>query len=181
MMSPPTFESQRIRRARLAALLCGLLAVGLAEAAAADLYKWVDAKGQTHYSDLPPDDAARDQIKPMVIQTIAAPAPDASPAASTQTTKAAAGGAATKATAAGKAAKTALSGKVLGVEMPDDSPEAKQRRADDCGRVKSEAALLGQDRRVFTLDANGERQYLDDATRSARLAELQQSISSDCQ
>jgi Domain of unknown function (DUF4124) len=36
----------------VAALLCA----GFAAAAAADLYKWVDEHGVTHYSDVPPED-----------------------------------------------------------------------------------------------------------------------------
>ena len=141
---------------------CAVLLVFAAAGASAEVYKWVDAKGQTHYSDPPPEGNVK--AVPLQLSTVppAAPAAKAgdAPAVNPKT--------------------EALKGKTIGVVKPDDSPEAQAQRAANCDHMRNEQTLLNQGTRVFTLDAKGERSYLDDDTRSARLAELQDQIKSGC-
>jgi hypothetical protein len=138
---------------------CAALLVFAAAGASAEVYKWVDAKGQTHYSDMPPEGNVK--VVPLQLSTLppSAKAGDA-PAVNPKT--------------------EALKGKTIGVVKPDDSPEAQAQRAANCDHMRNEQTLLNQGTRVFTLDAKGERSYLDDDTRSARLAELQDQIKSGC-
>ncbi len=42
-----------VMKAAITAMLCGLILGGAAQASAAELYRWVDADGQVHYSDRP--------------------------------------------------------------------------------------------------------------------------------
>ena len=151
----------------LRATLASVLA-GAAAASWADVYKWVDAQGQTHYSDLPPDPGVNAAAIPLGKPP--APPPPAAPASP----------AASGSPDAINAKTAGLRGKMLGVEPVDNSPEAQRQRDEACQRMRTEATLLGGDNRVFTLDAKGERAYLDDDTRSARIAELQQQIAAGC-
>jgi hypothetical protein len=173
MSSPHLGPARNITYALLAALTCSL-----ALSAQADVYKWVDEKGQTHYSDLPPQTDSK--LKATVLDprppAIAEPAPNATEKPSDKLSPRPVDAAA--ASAAAKAA--AIRGKVLGVETVDNSPEAQRQRADNCERMHGEMSVLDGGKRVFTLDAKGERQYLDDDTRTARTAELQQLIATNC-
>ncbi len=153
----------------LIALVLAWVVAGAAGGAWADVYKWVDAQGQTHYSDLPPDPGVN-----AAAVTLGTPAsPPAAPAPGSAAPKPQDPNAPNPKTAV-------LRGKMLGVEEVDNSPEAQRQREEACQRMHSEVALLSADNRVFTLDAKGERSYLDDDTRSARIAELQQQMSAGC-
>jgi len=142
-----------------------------ASTAWADVYKWVDPQGQTHYSDVPPDPGVNAASIPLGKQPSPPPAAPAAPTAA---------GGKSPDMVNGNPKTAVLRGKMLGVEEVDNSPEAQRQREEACQRMRSEATLLGGDNRVFTLDAKGERSYLDDDTRSARIAELQQQISAGC-
>ena len=149
----------------LAAACCGL--------ARGDTYKWVDAAGRTHYSDVPPQDGSHAETLGNVPKPV--PAESTSPAVG-----------ADKNAKEAKDAKDAdakaatLRGRVLGVEESDKSPEQLRRRAENCDRARGEMNMLVSEGRVFTVDAKGERQYVDDETRAARIAELQRLIAADC-
>ena len=152
-------------------LLACLCSACLVTPALADVYKWVDKQGQTHYSDLPPQDGSKAAVRlngaPPGTEA-KAPVPEAGAAAPATTSP------------SGDPKTAALRGKMIGVEQVDNSPEAQRIRADNCQKMKSELAVMSSDNRVFTLDAKGERQYVDDATRSARVGELRQQIGSSC-
>lgn len=48
----------------LARLLAfAILAAALCTAAGAQVYKWTDGKGKTHYGDRPPDDARKEEVR----------------------------------------------------------------------------------------------------------------------
>lgn len=148
----------------LAALLCWSAAAG-----ASDLYKWVDSAGRTHYSDLPPADGSKSE-------SLSAPRPPVAPAAtSNDSTKA------VKAAADAAAAKAAAKPKLVGIEESENSPERIKARADTCEHASAETKVMASDNRVFTLDAQGERQYLDDQARADRIKELQGIMAANCQ
>lgn len=60
--------------ARLRPLLIALLLTAFAAPAHAELYKWVDAQGKTHYSDKP-DGAGKAKVKEIPVDTAPTPAP----------------------------------------------------------------------------------------------------------
>ncbi|MCX9155017.1 DUF4124 domain-containing protein [Niveibacterium sp. 24ML] len=67
-------------RRKIAAFLC--MTLGFSAPAAAELWKWVDAQGQTHYSDTPPADVKASPVGGgiSVIPSLEAPAAPAKPA-----------------------------------------------------------------------------------------------------
>lgn len=152
-------------------LLLAIAAGGASLPALADVYKWVDAQGHTHYSDVPPGAGVKSE-------SVLTSRPSITPAADTP----ASGNTNAKPTdsTADNPKTSALRGKMIGVEQVDNSPEAQKQREEACQRMRTEMNLLGTDSRVFTLDSNGERAYIDDDTRAARLGELQQQISAGC-
>ncbi|MDE3010455.1 MAG: DUF4124 domain-containing protein [Pseudomonadota bacterium] len=157
--------------ARISLFLIAIAAGGASVPALADVYKWVDAQGHTHYSDVPPGAGVKSESV-LSIRPSIAPAAD-TPASGSANAKMNDG-----TTENPKA--SALRGKMIGVEQVDNSPEAQKQREEACQRMRTEMNLLGTDNRVFTLDANGERTYVDDDTRAARLGELKQQISAGC-
>lgn len=168
MAQPTGISSLKRSRAAVGAVLC-LWAC----AAWSDVYKWVDAKGETHYSDQPPPGVNAATVP------LGGRAPDSAAASAAATGSAAgSGSAAAKPGAAADSKTAALRGKMLGVEQVDNSPEAQRQRDEACQRMHTELSLLSGQNRVFTLDANGERSYLDDDTRAARISELQGQLSS---
>lgn len=68
-------------------------------------------------------------------------------------------------------------------QIQRDREEAKEqaaleRRRRECDRAKNEYAQLGRARRVVRIEANGDRTYLDDDLREKRMSELRQKIAS---
>ena len=68
-------------------------------------------------------------------------------------------------------------------QLERDAAEAKERddhnaRASRCAGLRREQAMLGSGVRVSSLDAQGDRVYMDDATRERRLAVLAQELRS---
>jgi hypothetical protein len=55
--------------------------------------------------------------------------------------------------------------------------EATQKR---CETLRNQMQLYSRSQRVGTIDANGERHYLDDGEREARLAQLNAEIARSC-
>lgn len=128
-----------------------LMLAGFATVAAADIvYKWVDAHGQTHYSDLPPTEAGakllgtyeRDLVPQAVEQsddTVDAPGVDNTP--------------------------------------PGDEPSAAdaaavQRdvakvRAEQCKQAQAQYKTYVESRRLYRSTADGKREYLTDAELTA--------------
>jgi hypothetical protein len=55
--------------------------------------------------------------------------------------------------------------------------EAAQKR---CENLRNQMQLYSRSQRVGTIDANGERHYMDDSEREARLAQLNAEIAQSC-
>lgn len=62
----------------------------------------------------------------------------------------------------------------------DEERQAKAR-ADNCARAKRAKAQLAEGRLVSHVNAQGERSFMDDATRTAELRRADEIIASDCQ
>lgn len=68
-------------------------------------------------------------------------------------------------------------------QIKRDGEEAKEQaaleqRRRECDRVKNEYAQLSRARRVVRIEANGDRTYLDDDLREKRMSQLREKIAS---
>ena len=136
----------------------------------ADVYKWVDAQGRTHYSDLPPTDGSKANVVGVP------PTPRGSTGKDDAPAKPASKSEATSTDPHQSGAKGIKPGTVLNAE---DAATTRQR-AENCDRARTELGVLQGDSRVFTTDARGMRQYIDDDSRAARIAELQRQLPVEC-
>ncbi len=169
--------------------LTAMVLLGLcAGPACADVYKWVDAQGHTHYSDLPPDDGSKAKVIGAPVSAAVRPAggkdeapsgmPDGSKGSASDVAAAAA--AAKASSAAAEVSKAGAGGIKPGTVLNAEDPAAAQRRAENCVRARTELELLQSNNRVFTTDAKGMRNYVDDDSRAARAAELQRQLPVEC-
>jgi len=163
------------------ALLTAFLAAAQAAAQSAPMppaWKWRDAAGQVHISDLPPPLGvpAKDILERPPLQRKAVAA------------EAAAASAATAATAAPLPTRV------------DPELEARRRRAaeeqtlalrqqkekdtvvrgENCGRAKAHLAALADGQRIARTNAQGEREVLDDKGRAEEMQRARNVINSDC-
>lgn len=152
-------------------------------------YQWIDANGRKVFSDQPPP--ASVPAKKIVQQpgktTPAVVLTDADTANSAKTDTAPA--------LASPAAPVAAKPKAVDKEL-----EAKKKQADDelaaikkteleaqtkakvenCARAKSAQASLSSGYRINQINAKGEREVMDDATKAAELKRMKSIIAEDC-
>ncbi len=128
--------------------------------ASCELNKWVDSEGKVHYSDEPP---------PADVKARTLKAPTA-PAAST-------GRSTAERDAEWK--KSQRSKEEAQKKATEEAENAQQMKA-HCDAERSNLKLLQEGGRIAILDANGERSYIDDATRQQRIAAAQQEIAKYC-
>ena len=164
-----------------------LLALACTWAAGASAqWQWTDAHGRKVFSDRPPpqDIPEKNILKqPNYLPQAATPAPvEANEAASTPET------APPPATAAGKdgqleknkaKAEAAEAAKKQAEEKALAEKQAKTK-ADNCTRAKQAKATLDSGRLLSNINAEGERGFMDEATRKAELDRAQKIIDSDC-
>ena len=153
-------------------------------------YRWKDASGQVHASDLPPPREIPDKDilqRPSRDARAVPPGSIASPAVAP---RAAPG----KATVAGAAPARPASGPVdpeLAVRRQQADADARARargdeerqaalRADNCQRARAQLANLASGQRLVRLNAQGEQVVLDEAARNNDAQAARQVIASDC-
>jgi hypothetical protein len=140
-------------------LLCALLALCAAPCFAATTYKWVDERGQVHYSDSPPEGVAYEVVQgPSRASVI--PPPAAAPAVAAQA--------------------EAVSAPA---EVPQRAtPPATIRFADDrkCVDALYQIKLLNEKRRAFKRGPGDTRIYIDDADRPAEIERLIRERDENC-
>ena len=165
-------------------LLVGAMTLlALAAAPAQAQWKWKDARGQVHASDLPPP---REVLDKDILQR---PSPAAKSAAGVA---ASASGAASAASAVGAAASRAsttdpeLEARKAKAEAEQKSKAkleedklAAQRR-ENCQRARQHLASLESGQRIARLNAQGEREILDDKARADESAAARRVIEADC-
>ena len=165
----------------LVACLLALAAVG---AQAQPLWKWRDAAGQLHVSDrAPPADTP---AKNIISSPAGGVAPTLAPAingAATTATAPAANGAASGAETALDKKKKAADKERADKERADHAAlEAKNAtiRKDNCSRAQAALTTVQSGQRIAKVNANGEREMLDDAGRAEELKHAQDAIASNC-
>jgi hypothetical protein len=65
-------------------------------------------------------------------------------------------------------------------EAEEAESKAAAANAKRCESLREQARIYQQAGRISTLDANGERQYMDDSTRAGRISELNAEIARSC-
>ncbi len=134
--------------------------------ALAQLYKWVDANGQVHYSDKPPPASAKRE-KTLNIRNVPAPAPPSE------------GGTAT----AKSAAEQDLEFRKRKVEQEEEQKKAAaeaETERENCARAQEKLRLYEEAGRVYRVDEQGERQYLSDEGRERGMAQAREEIAKYC-
>ncbi len=161
----------------LAVLLIGLMLAGAAQAQ----WKWRDADGRTQYSDRPPPFGTPDKD---ILSRPAAPRAVQQSAQAAQSAASRSGAAAASqvgaASAAGKAASTPAEVAAEAQRKQDEQRRA-QMRADNCRRAREYASSLDGNPRISRLNAQGEREYLNDSQMQAERDHARSVMASDCQ
>jgi hypothetical protein len=122
------------------------IALALAPAAGAQLYKYTDKNGKTVYSDQPPADVDSKQVK-----GVGSNAPAAAPAASKSAVE--------RDKDLDKARKEAREKADKQAKAGEKDREAEQR----CTQARERVAFLAEGGRIYKTDVKGERVFMDDA------------------
>ena len=164
--------------------LAAALSGGLVAAQTAPLpnaWKWRDASGQIHISDVPPP--------------LSVPAKDILDRPPLQRKVAATEAAAAAAAASAASAPVINTGPKADPELDarrkraadEQSAQLRQQqekdnvvRAENCGRAKSQLAALSDGQRMTRTNAQGEREVLDDKGRAEEMQRARAVIASDC-
>jgi hypothetical protein len=151
-------------------LLVLAAALAFSAGASAQLYKWKDANGRTRYGDTPPPGVDASRLRVPSSAPSPAPSPDASDA---------------KADKAEKLTPEQAFRKRQQDRAAAEEKAAKERADADAKRTNCEAAqtqlrILESGQRVSTVNAAGEKVYLDDDQRAAQMARAQKAVSDWC-
>lgn len=131
----------------------------------AALNKWVDAEGKVHYSDTVPP-----EVSTQTVHNIAGKGQTDAPASYSPKSVA-------EREAEMRKSKQSKDEAAQKQTQKDAETEAKKS---NCAAARENARILENSPRLVTYDANGERSFMDDATRAQRLEEAQKTISSSC-
>ena len=161
-------------------------------AQAQTLWKWRDAAGQLHISDTaPPVGTPAKNIISGPAGGVAVPsALTAASSTTTSTTTTTTTATAPAAKGAASAPETALDKKKKAADKERADKEQADRaaleasnaeiRKDNCARAQSALASVQSGQRIARTNANGEREFLDDASRAVELKHAQDGIASNC-
>lgn len=173
-------------------LLLGALA-GACSTVALAQWQWLDRDGRKVFSDrAPPAEITEDRIlvrprstRPTTAPTAPAATPTTPPVASPD------GSPATPPPVAGAVPKpTGEDKELIERKKQAEAAEANKKKAEDariakarkdnCERARGAKATLDSGIRIAQTNAQGERSFLDDATRAAETKRAQDVIASDC-
>jgi Domain of unknown function (DUF4124) len=147
---------------RLLAIATTLILAGALNVARADVYRWVDDQGVTHYSDQwVPGSVLIKTVKPHPVNF------DSSARASEQKSV----------TAANNRISSELSDQANARAVQQDVAKARET---GCKAAKARYMASIQSRRVFKEDKNGEREYLSDAAADAYREQARKDVQDRC-
>jgi hypothetical protein len=151
-------------------LLAIVLALGFAGVASAQLYKWIDKNGHIQYGDTPPTDAQK-------VTRLKAPPPGSAPAP------------AAPATPDAKKEKPLTPEQAFQKRQQEraeaeqkaekERAEADQKRA-NCDLAQANLRQFQTGQRIASVNAAGERVYLDDDQRAQQQARAEQAVAQWC-
>jgi hypothetical protein len=158
-------------RVTLLTLACTLPALSLAQ------WQWIDKDGRKVFSDQSPpaDVPAKNIIKQPGVRS---PSPEPVAAAEPQPAKPAAPKLSGKDQALEQKKKQAEAAEAD--KKKADEEQIAKARADNCERSKRAKAGYDSGVRIARVNAKGEREYVDDATRAAETKRLEGIIATDC-
>ena len=149
-------------------VLAVLAALAFAAAATAQTYKWVDKDGKVRYGDQPPPG-----VKATPLKGASGPAAPAAPAPSAK-----------------KDDKKALSPEAAfrkrQLEQKEAEEKATKERADadvrrqNCDVARANLRQLESGQRISSVNAQGERVFVDDSERAAQTQRAQKAVSEHC-
>lgn len=140
-----------------------LLLIGLAAAAAAhaQMYKCTDARGATQYTDQPcvggKGGAVDIRGQPPISGALAPSAPDL-----------------------GREERDFRQRQIERGRREEADARAREQEQRRCANLRASLANYGGARRIVQIDARGERSYMSDAEREARIAQLNAEIAKSC-
>ncbi|WPB58885.1 DUF4124 domain-containing protein [Xylophilus sp. GOD-11R] len=142
-------------------------------------FVWLDKTGRKVYSDRPPpiDVPERSILKQPGGPARSAPAQAPAPA---PTAPAAAPGQRPPGQDGELADRRRQQEAAEKAKAQAEETKAAAARADNCQRAQQSAAALNSGVRIATLNAAGERSYMDDQTRAAEAQRAQSIMASDC-
>ncbi len=130
-------------------------------AGAVPMFKCVDARGVTHYSEKPVPGCKGREVD---IQPLPPPSGREQPPARDL----------------GEQDRDFKRRQVERAQGEEKAAAERKRAEQRCQALKSEQARLSAGRRVAQVDAKGERSFMDDAVREKRAAQLQEEIGRNC-
>lgn len=142
-------------------LLAGFAAA--ASAAATGVYRWVDAEGKVHYSDVPPAEQPQQAERVTVRTTPADPEK-----------------AAALAEARAKAAEQQTEQQAQAAKDAEVAAAEQARRAQQCAMARNNLRQLQNTNRAYESTANGGRRYYSDAELANRRAQAQAWVNEYC-
>jgi hypothetical protein len=153
-------------------LLMGLLLTGLAAIATAEtVYKWIDASGQVHYTDLPPQQAGAKLLG--VYEQEVGLIPEEGSDQDDYTDN---GGDDTSEPASEPPPEPPVSAETMAA-MQDDVARTK---VEQCKQAQARYKLYIESRRLFREAPGGKREYLTDQELTAARAQAKQAVSEYC-
>lgn len=150
----------RIARSPMTALLSALLCCGPIGAATAQVYKWVDENGVTHYGERPPQNR-----KAQTVETKPMTAPGSSPARPPDWQE--------------KNLEFQKRRIERAQQAEREQQEAQEKRK-RCIVARDDLEYMQSARRLYDLNDKGERVYLDDAERSAAIERARRGVEKSC-
>lgn len=164
-------------------MLVLLCASSLFSAGAQAQWQWVDEQGHKVFSDRPPPSqvpADRIQKRPAGAngKTTALPASPPPALATSQTASRSPG--IDKDLQAKKTADEAEQAQREKAQAQEQEKKSARARQDNCARAQSAQTALADGRLLAHTNAQGERAFMDDATRAAERQRAQATIASDC-
>lgn len=135
--------------------------MSVAGLAAAQVYKWVDERGVTHYAEQPPQGAKATQVP----SSSATPAPGSAPRADDYQQK----------------DMEFRQRRIQAEAAEENRRQEASRRREQCSRQRDVLVRLREARRMYALNESGERIYMDDAGREAAIAQQEQLVARLCQ
>ncbi len=141
-------------------LLCAALALAIPLAFSQSMYKWVDEKGVTHFSEAPPPDGTKGATK-IEVKT---PQPD-KPAVDNWKQR--------------DIESRQLRAK-QGIEEEKARQQDEAQRSSNCDNARRRNDRLASPRALYRLDAKGERIFMDDKERASQLEQAQADLARYC-
>jgi hypothetical protein len=135
-------------------LLCILL---LPCIASAEIYRWTDANGQVHFGEAPRAGAVQVEVKPQAVQQDAA-------AAERQQ----------------RSERFFQARREEQQQAAEKNQELRAKSAQECQQLREQYAQLARGGTFYKVDAQGERQYYDEAKVDSARSRLKERLAQRC-